>query len=220
MARISLQVIDGNDKGRCFVELPTPVTMGREDGNTLRLNDDRVSRFHAKILEDQGEVVLTDLESTNGTRVNGEVVQLRILRLGDRIGIGRSTLVFGRSEEIEEFLRKEGYEFDEHGEVTKEPDERDSQGTDLIEVDGHESASNLLLSTPPELPRKLSPAQAAQMSEVIEYVHRVLSDSIDQAKVNSKQMEVHLNLPDWHRLQALQSVLARYTRSISEPAGE
>src|SRR5207253_2343455 len=43
---------------------------------------------------------LTDLESTNGTKVNGTVVQIRRLRIGDRVSVGRSLLLFGSNEEI------------------------------------------------------------------------------------------------------------------------
>src|SRR5579859_4123735 len=100
MAKVTLQVIDGVDKGRIFRELSTPVTIGREEGNTLRLNDERVSRFHAKVQFDNGEIILTDLESTNGTRVNNNVVQIRRLRPGDKIGVGRSVLLFGSDQEI------------------------------------------------------------------------------------------------------------------------
>jgi hypothetical protein len=46
------------------------------------------------------DFILTDLESTNGTRVNGTVVQIRRLRYGDRIGVGRSLLLFGSEDEI------------------------------------------------------------------------------------------------------------------------
>ncbi len=80
MPSVTFQVLEGIDKGRAFRELPTPVTIGREEGNVLRLNDERVSRFHAKVQADSGEIILTDLESTNGTRVNGNVVQIRRLR--------------------------------------------------------------------------------------------------------------------------------------------
>ena len=66
----------------------------------LRLNDERVSRFHAKIQLDSDDFILTDLESTNGTRVNGTVVQIRRLRYGDRVAVGRSLLLFGSNEEI------------------------------------------------------------------------------------------------------------------------
>src|ERR1041384_835497 len=100
MPIVTLQVLEGIDKGRIFRELTTPVTIGREEGNSLRLNDERVSRFHAKVQFDNGEIILTDLESTNGTRVNGNVVQIRRLRAGDRIGVGRSLLVVGSRPEI------------------------------------------------------------------------------------------------------------------------
>src|SRR6516164_3593727 len=100
MPTVTFQVLEGIDKGRVFRELTTPVTIGREEGNVLRLNDERVSRFHAKVQFDNGEVILTDLESTNGTRVNGNVVTIRRLRPGDRIGVGRSLLLFGNEDEI------------------------------------------------------------------------------------------------------------------------
>src|SRR5687768_12987603 len=100
MPLVTFQVLEGIDKGRIFRDLPTPVTVGREEGNLLRLNDERVSRFHAKIQYDNNEVILTDLESTNGTRVNGNVVQIRRLRPGDRVGVGRSLLLFGSDKEI------------------------------------------------------------------------------------------------------------------------
>src|SRR6516164_9250863 len=102
MPTVTFQVLEGIDKGRIFRELPTPVTIGREEGNLLRLNDERVSRFHAKVQFDNGEIILTDLESTNGTRVNGNVIQIRRLRAGDRIGLGRSLLLFGSEKEISE----------------------------------------------------------------------------------------------------------------------
>src|SRR3989475_12758687 len=100
MSAVTFQVLEGVDKGRVFRALPTPVTIGREEGNVLRLNDERVSRFHAKVQLDAEDFIITDLESTNGTRVNGTVVQIRRLRFGDRVSIGRSLLLFGSNEEI------------------------------------------------------------------------------------------------------------------------
>src|SRR4029077_1332108 len=97
---VTFQVLEGIDKGRVFRELPTPLTIGREEGNILRLNDERVSRFHAKVQIDSDDFILTDLESTNGTRVNGHVVQIRRLRFGDRVSVGRSLLLFGSDDEI------------------------------------------------------------------------------------------------------------------------
>src|SRR5947209_6890038 len=100
MKRVTFQVLEGIDKGKVFRDLAIPVTIGREEGNLLRLNDERVSRFHAKVQQEDGDVILTDLESTNGTRVNGSPIQIRRLRPGDQINVGRSMLIFGTLEEI------------------------------------------------------------------------------------------------------------------------
>ena len=80
MKTVTLQVVEGVDKGRVYRDLEVPVTIGREEGNVLRLNDERVSRFHAKIQFDNDDVILTDLDSTNGTRINGNTIQIRRLR--------------------------------------------------------------------------------------------------------------------------------------------
>src|SRR5262245_27904636 len=100
MALITIQVIEGLERGSVYENIPTPVTIGREDDNRIRLNDERVSRFHAKIQEDGGRVILTDLDSTNGTRVNGQPVQMRVLQPGDQMTIGRCLLLFGSREQI------------------------------------------------------------------------------------------------------------------------
>ena len=62
MRSVTFQVLEGIDKGRVFRDLPIPVTIGREEGNILRLNDERVSRYHAKIQLDNDDVILTDLD--------------------------------------------------------------------------------------------------------------------------------------------------------------
>src|SRR6188768_1671128 len=105
MSSITLRVLDGADRGRVFNDLIAPVTIGREEGNTIQLNDERVSRYHVKIQEDHAKLVLTDLESTNGTKVNGEDITLRILRFGDIIMLGRSMLLFGTRDQIAQRLR-------------------------------------------------------------------------------------------------------------------
>lgn|GEM_PF-600347 len=97
---MTFQILEGVDRGRVFKDLPIPVTIGREEGNGLRLDDQRVSRFHAKVQMEDGDIILTDLDSTNGTRVNGMAVQIRRIRPGDQISIGRTVLLFGTLEEL------------------------------------------------------------------------------------------------------------------------
>src|SRR5204862_3256255 len=106
MTGITIRVLDGADRGRVFQDLNPPITVGREEGNTIQLNDERVSRYHVKIQEDHDRLVITDLESTNGTKVNNEDVQLRILRFGDMIQLGRSILLFGSREQIAQRLSR------------------------------------------------------------------------------------------------------------------
>ena len=97
MTTVTFLVLEGVDKGRVFRDLPIPVTIGREEGNVLRLNDERVSRYHAKIQHDEGDTILTDLDSTNGTRVNGQRVRRAALLPNDLLAIAafRYQLKFG-----------------------------------------------------------------------------------------------------------------------------
>ncbi|MGI5243613.1 FHA domain-containing protein [Dactylosporangium sp. CA-139066] len=70
-----------------------PATLGRGSGAAAVVLDDRdVSRRHARLELVDGELVLSDLGSTNGTFVNDERVTRRVLALGDRLRIGRFEL--------------------------------------------------------------------------------------------------------------------------------
>jgi len=220
MKRVSFQVIEGVDKGRCFLNLETPVTIGREEGNAIRLNDDRVSRFHAKIQEDHGQLVLTDLDSTNGTRVNGETVQLRLMRVGDRINLGRSTLVYGTLEQIKAQIRQ--LEEEEESGPTEEGDEevielQTNPGSDEFDFGDDDGQVDVFRNDPPQLPVRLSPAQAAQLAEVIEFLHRGLADAVSSVQIPLGADDAKLSLSNWQRVQALLTILSQYSRMISEP---
>src|SRR5438105_1569037 len=66
------------------------------DSRQLPLTDNTVSRRHFELHPTDGEWVLHDLGSSNGTYVNGgRVVKEKALKLGDQIRIGRTILVFG-----------------------------------------------------------------------------------------------------------------------------
>jgi diguanylate cyclase (GGDEF)-like protein len=74
------------------VELDGEVVLGRDAGCAARLPSDEVSRRHARVVPDgRGGHALVDLESTNGTWVNGERVRARTLAPGDRIALGPFT---------------------------------------------------------------------------------------------------------------------------------
>ena len=46
MALVTIQLIEGLERGQVFEELPTPVSIGREDDNSVRLNDERPIECH------------------------------------------------------------------------------------------------------------------------------------------------------------------------------
>jgi pSer/pThr/pTyr-binding forkhead associated (FHA) protein len=77
--------------------LTSPLTiLGRGTDCDLRLVDQGVSRHHAEIRVEDGDVVLLDLGSTNGTFVEGQPIRRVSLRDGTRVTLGRTTLVFRR----------------------------------------------------------------------------------------------------------------------------
>jgi predicted component of type VI protein secretion system len=80
-----LKDVDLADQGR---------TIGREPGNDVIVENLLVSGYHARIDPAGKDYILTDLQSKNGTFVNGERVTSAKLRDGDHILIGKHTLVF------------------------------------------------------------------------------------------------------------------------------
>jgi pSer/pThr/pTyr-binding forkhead associated (FHA) protein len=229
MKNLTFQILEGVDKGKVFRHLPIPVTIGREEGNLLRLNDERVSRFHAKVQHDDDDIILTDLDSTNGTRVNGNPVQIRRLRPGDQIGVGRSTILFGTLEEIA--ARKANLSH----KARSAPVQQTITGTKAGAADDLDFDLNLANAdeppatfgpdddwTPtdrdlPPLPVKLTPAQAARVAEILDFLHRGLTSALDKIEANDEATQVKLPYAEWQKVQMVQLFLARYMRGVAEP---
>lgn len=214
MSHVTFQIISGMEQGRTL-DLPTPVTIGREEENSLRLNDDRVSRFHAKIQEDSGSIVLTDLDSTNGTRVNGLPVQMRVLQVGDHVSVGRSILVYGSPEQVGARLRAAS-----RGD--NPIDAPTLRGQD-VEVDSDfdplSEDPEFFPNGPPELPARLRPVQAAQVSDVLSYLHAQLGKVIEHSAEVTQEQEQWIEVPQatWQRLLQLEMTLAKYLLRLAEP---
>jgi len=221
MALVTLRVLDGADRGRTFDDIPTPLTVGREEGNPIQLDDERISRFHLKIQEDEGKLVLADLESTNGTKVNGEGVHLCLIRPGDVIALGRTVIVVGSREEIARRLAKlRGA--DMSGAVELESEELSEQHSAMaldleLAIDQEHELNTLLHAVaPPELPSSLHPGQAAELAELLNYFHLRLRGLIQTIK-KEKGDRVTLDQRQWQNLLDLQARLGGYLRQIGEP---
>ena len=82
--------------GKAYVLEERTAVLGRSKECDVQVPDANVSRRHAELHEEGGSWWLVDLDSTNGTELNGKRVQRAKLSDGDRIGLGELELVFAR----------------------------------------------------------------------------------------------------------------------------
>ncbi len=224
MRTVTFLVLEGIDKGRVYREMAMPVTIGREEGNALRLNDERVSRFHAKIQCEDNDIILTDLDSTNGTKVNGSTVLIRRLRAGDQVAIGRTMLLFGTMEEIEARRKavaqqapETGIQTIQAGELSAAAADRANNAPSLVSTPSEQDAWRYRDEDVPPLPQKLSGSQTARMAEVFDYLHRALTTAAEGIQANEDATEVRMGYAEWQTIQAVQLMLARYSRMVANP---
>jgi predicted component of type VI protein secretion system len=211
MTLVNFRVLQGADRGRAYLDLKLPLTIGREEGNTIQLNDERISRFHVKIQEDNGQVILTDLESTNGTRVNGIDCQLRILRYGDVVSVGRSILYYASRDDI---VHAAGENL-----TASEPVSGSGNAAGEFVVSSFlEVAERRTKARPaPGLPDRLSPSQAAQLSELLEHLHEEVGAVIDSVKIPEKAVTAQIDMETWQRLLSSYGRLSELIRRVGEP---
>jgi len=106
-----LLVLTGRSLGKAFRLDKPQFSIGRGEHSDIRLEDDGVSREHAKIITlPDGVLMIKDLGSTNGTFVNEDAVSAQPLRDGDRIRIGATTVIkFTEQDAVEVDLRDQLY---------------------------------------------------------------------------------------------------------------
>jgi two-component system, cell cycle response regulator len=108
-------MVTGGIPGAMLQLAASGTRIGRSVDNTMQLPDESISRYHAFVgHDDEGQVRLTDLGSTNGTYINGRRLPSRTpacLRDGDRIQLGSKIVVkFVRPDPSEEKFQREMYE--------------------------------------------------------------------------------------------------------------
>ena len=95
-------VLAGNLAGDKYA-IDIELTFGRGDTANVKIDDTLVSRMHARIFQhENGSYVIEDLDSRNGTQVNGMAVARQVLTYGDRIQIGSCLLLFAHHDPMEE----------------------------------------------------------------------------------------------------------------------
>lgn len=210
MQTITLRVLQGADRGRVFDDLRTPITIGREEGNVVQLNDERISRYHVKIQEDDGRLVVTDLDSTNGTRVNGHVCNLKILRNGDTISVGRTILLVG-NRDLAPIGTVSSDDFSSDPSSDDDPLGTSTRIQAVSSVNSRHEAA---------LPRGLTPGQAAELRELLDHIHAGMRNVIEDAAVDEKQNSVGINAKAWQKLLNTQSEVSELIRAIEDPESD
>ncbi len=94
--RATLEVVRGEANARLVPLGGAPVRLGRAATNDVVLSDDGISRAHAEVRYENGEYVVYDLDSSNGTRVDDVRVKSSPLKPGARIGLGEAVLLFSQ----------------------------------------------------------------------------------------------------------------------------
>ncbi len=107
-----LVVIAGKQTGAMYKLNVGETLIGRSNNASIKIDDEGVSRLHAKIVRHpEGTVALVDLKSTNGTFCNGERVDTHVLQEGDRIQLGAATIIkFSLQDSLEEDFQRHQYE--------------------------------------------------------------------------------------------------------------
>ena len=89
-----LTIVSGDEQGASFTIAEDRFSIGRGRHNHFSVHDDSVSREHCVIVRQDGNFILRDLESHNGTRVNDLSVKEQLLTHRDYIAVGRTVLQF------------------------------------------------------------------------------------------------------------------------------
>jgi len=109
--RAYLVVLAGASVGEMYKVEGDKVIIGRGQKAQIRLFDDGISREHAEVVIENGNVYLVDLGSTNGTFCNGLKVDKRQLIDGDKILVGSTTILkFTYHDNLDEMFQKQMYE--------------------------------------------------------------------------------------------------------------
>jgi hypothetical protein len=89
-----LTIENGPDAGQTFKVGAGPARIGRSPDNDLILRDPATSGHHARLERRGNQFFIVDLGSTNGTLVNGEPIQEKELKHGDKVTIGQNSVKF------------------------------------------------------------------------------------------------------------------------------
>lgn len=145
-----------------------PVLIGRDPSNTICIDDQEASRFHLKIKKRGNLYILEDLESKNGTYLNGDQVLNSVIKSEDKILIGSTELRFVASTPKIHVVTNEYFEFDKN------------LGNELG-INGPISLTNQDLINHTFTPKRLDPVN-------------IFDSKISDSKSSKKIFDIHSNI--------------------------
>ena len=89
-----LEILDGDSAGDTFDLGSASISIGRRQGNTIVLDDEKVSGRHAEVVAEDDHFLLKDLDSTNGTFLDGRQIGEVVLTANDIVRVGRVRVAF------------------------------------------------------------------------------------------------------------------------------
>ncbi|MFT6301118.1 MAG: pSer/pThr/pTyr-binding forkhead associated (FHA) protein [Granulosicoccus sp.] len=169
------------------------ISIGRRSDNDVAIPNRSISGKHAKICLEDGKAFLEDLNSTNGTYVNGEIVKRRTVQSGDDIILGKIRLGIILSESANSLDAKEDFDEVDNQQADTNDDSMDfsvdrmagiPEFTDSDEMSFDEDA-RLFAQSPSE---SLENVDDSAHERAVEAVHADDHDSIQADAIGSSQV--------------------------------
>jgi len=177
----TLFVIRGIDQGNRF-ELQGPmIRVGRDASNSIQLHDTEASRHHAEIRCLENVFTISDLNSSNGTYVNGQRIKQHRLNSGDQLQMGSTLMLFtGPSDETEEDLAKA---------VDIGPPKAQDEGSRIVHAVSQEEGSRIFDSQA-EMPQHSWLARARSNLQIMYRTALAVSHTLDIDQLLQRIMEL------------------------------
>ena len=152
--RISMLVIADYAKNGIEIDLTKlPLRIGREKSNDITLSSPIISSSHAVILKNGSDLTVQDQSSTNGTYVNGNIVQTANLNNGDEIIIGDCKLIYDSGKLYIYGNVCNAYKKDGHTEnVSEQPDKVMFKRSPRLKLDV--PTGEIIIQSPPNIGTK------------------------------------------------------------------
>ncbi|MBI4954223.1 MAG: diguanylate cyclase [Myxococcales bacterium] len=147
--RAYLIVLAGVDVGKMFKLGEGQTTIGRSQKADIRLDDDSISRLHVRVTLAGTFVEVEDLQSSNGTMVNGERIAKHALKDGDKIRVGETTILkFTFHDRLDESFQQKMYNAALRDPLTRAYNKKyflDSIATEVSYAKRHETPLSLIM---------------------------------------------------------------------------